>query len=71
MKKFSRIIAFALAVIMVAGTFVNVSAATVDDIRIETDWDDAINKLYAWGIINEVDVIASKDTEKKQPQLNT
>lgn len=65
MKKFSRIIAFALAVIMVAGTFVNVSAATVDDIRIETDWDDAVNKLYAWGIINEVDVIASKDTEKK------
>ena len=65
MKKSSRVIAFALALMMTVCAFATISAAFAAESEKTTPWDEAVNKLYGWGIIDEADVIASKDTEKK------
>lgn len=66
MKKISRIMAFVLVLIMAIGTFTSTFAASAGMESSETTaWDKAIDKLYAWGIIEEDEVAASKDLNKK------
>ncbi|MBO5908934.1 MAG: hypothetical protein J6Q67_04040 [Clostridia bacterium] len=66
MKKISRIMAFVLVLIMAMGAFTSTFAASAGNESVEaTAWDKAIDKLYAWGIIEEDEVAASKDLSKK------
>jgi hypothetical protein len=58
--------AFVLVLIMAMGAFTSTFAASAGNESVEaTAWDKAIDKLYAWGIIEEDEVAASKDLSKK------